>query len=126
MRDLASILRKARDAALEDAEPGDAGVLVAFLEQELVSDADAEEGSICGNPLANRLDQLASFQLGHAVAEGPDPGKDEVGEVAKAVRAVEDSWFDAEFADRVVHASQVSCAVVDDADVHELDGVPDR
>src|ERR1035441_10353886 len=77
LRNLQSVLfGKADDAALEDAQPGGAGIkLVAPFKQRLIADADAEERFAGLDEVARGLEQFLFAQGIDAIVERADAGQ---------------------------------------------------
>ncbi len=104
------------DGAGEDAEATDVGGFFAGFEEELVADANAEEGAVGGDPGFDRFPEAGLAEVPGAVAEGTLSGDDEgvaVGEFggggdvgAGAAAAL--GGFEG--------AAEVAAAVVDDTD----------
>lgn len=100
----------------EDAESGDIGGFFAGFEEKLVADADAEEGSVGGDPRLDGLPEAGFAEVAGAVTEGSLAGNDDRvarlefgggGDVG-AGSAATFGGFES--------AAEIAAAVVDDAD----------
>ena len=101
--------------SLEDAKTG-RPIFRARVEQELQAEADAEEGSVLADGVAQRSIQAACSKGGHRWGGGPHTGKDDGVRVHEPVRRRRDHRLGAERVERVLHAAQVAGAVVDQRD----------
>jgi hypothetical protein len=125
VRDFAAVFGEAADGAGEDSETGNTGGFFSGFEEQLVSDADAKKGFVCGDPLPDWFVEAAAGEFGHAIAKSADAGKDDVGESFEAFWCGKHKRFHAEALDGVGDAAKVSGAVVDDAHFHGgLRGLP--
>uniref|UniRef100_A0A0A9GBS5 AT-HF n=1 Tax=Arundo donax TaxID=35708 RepID=A0A0A9GBS5_ARUDO len=87
-------------------------VLLTGVEEQLEAEADAEEGSVLADVLAERVRHAAAVQDVHGGAEGADAGEDEAIGGEDVLRAPHVADAEAEVADGVAHAAHVPRAVV--------------
>ena len=72
------VFRDPQDLSFQDSQPLHAGALLALLEEELESQADAEEGSIFLHDLMDQLHQAVFFKVFHGGPEGAHSRKDDL------------------------------------------------
>src|SRR5579859_25733 len=104
------------DRAAVEAEPRLAGVLLAAVEQELHADADAEDRHTALACVPQRRREAPAVELARAMAEVPDPRKDDRRRVAERDGLVDQVRACADRGERLAHAREVADAVVDDRD----------
>src|SRR5688572_23136155 len=122
---------KAHHAAAEYPEPPDAGRLLAFLEEDLHADADAEERPAGSGGLAYGADQPGAREILHARPERALPRQDDAGRARDASGVAGHECRLPEMLEGFLRAVEVSDAVVDDgerlahpASVPLVDGTP--
>ncbi len=114
------VVREAAHLAAQDVEAVVARALVAGGEEDLLPDADAEEGTLLLDRRGDHRRQPARLQVGHRVGGRADAGEDHAVGRQDRRRVVADDVLDPEVAQRVDHAPQVARPVVDDRDHRSL------
>ena len=107
-------------AAGDEAEPGDAVVLLTLVQRDLQSEADAEHGASRGGALTHRVVEPALAQACHRRAGGADPGKNRQIRVQNIRRRVGRDHLRAEPAERKLDRANVACAIATDRHVHRI------
>lgn len=87
-------------------------ILLAGVEEQLEAEADAEEGAVPADVLAQRVGHAGAVQDVHGRAEGADPGEDKAVGGEDVLRAPHVADAEAEVADGVAHAAHISRAIV--------------
>jgi hypothetical protein len=91
-------------------------VLLAGVEEQLEAEADAEEGAVPTDVLAERFGHSGAVQYVHGGAEGAHPGEDETVRGEDVLGAPHVADAEAEVADGVAHAAHVPRAIVQQCD----------
>lgn len=87
-------------------------ILLARVEEQLEAEADAEEGAVPADVLAERVGHPGAGEDVHGRAEGAGPWEDEAVGGEDVLRAAHVADAEAEVADGVAHAAHVARAVV--------------
>src|SRR5262249_4447826 len=104
--------------------PRKMAILVTDLEQQMQSQADAEELLAPGDVLLDGRRQARLVHPGDGVAEGADTRQHQLVAVGDAVGVGADLGSAADLLGRLLHAAQVGHPVVDDQDRGRHEGVP--
>lgn len=104
---------EANGAAGEDAEPWVFAKFFAGIEEELHSEADAEEGSLGGDGLTDGIDETAGFEFAHGIGEGSNAREDETFGVEDFVGGLGDVGVPADLSDGIGNGAEVPHLVVD-------------
>jgi 4-amino-4-deoxy-L-arabinose transferase-like glycosyltransferase len=109
-------LGEAYHVAGEEVEAAILAVLEAPCEQQLQSEADAEERLVLAKVGENRLHEPGLVQSGDGVAESTDAGQDKLIRLGDMIGIASDDGCVADRLKRLLHAAEIGHAVVDDDD----------
>jgi hypothetical protein len=91
-------------------------ILLTGVEEQLEAEADAEEGAVLTDVLAECFGHSGAVQYVHGGAEGAHPGEDETVRGEDVLGAPHVADAEAEVADGVAHAAHVPRAIVQQCD----------
>lgn len=99
----------------QKSEAFDAGGFFAFFKEELVAEADAEEGFFGGKPLGDGFDEGAFLEVFHGVAKCANARQDNGGNFLELVGCGDSFDLCADFFEGFFDAAEVAASVVNQA-----------